>query len=536
VSVLVQADQATTEALVEKFNRLNAEREAALADPKVFLTFAKATDQRTGEEFDFDFSEESGWAWQGGVLDEFTQNQITLALKARQLGISWIAIGYALWKIVATPGTKALAVSINENDAAILINRAWDLWESLPEHLRYGIKVLKPHTGRPSTRIEFEHPDGKVSELVAMPATPRAGHGQVATLVILDEHARHQFAEEGWKAFIPVIADGGQIIIVSTANGIGGLFYDLWMNADERGVHTIFLPWNLHPRRNADWYDLVAKRLAEHERAEQYPLNPADAFLGTAGCWFDMEALQWYAERTREPKFRFDFKVAEDGSKAEIAKQQKGMIRLYDKPEKDKQYALSADVATGRGTDYSSATVIDLTNANICAQLHGKLDPDLFAEQLHFLGKWFNYAWLAPEMGGGYGEPVVLSLRDGRKGRPAYRRLYMHEIEDRPDRKRHITYGYPMTNKTRPQVINQLEQWIRERTLPHLPMEVILECKTFVRRDTLPSPRASHGTNDDRVLDLAIGLDLYRQRGHHPHDSRRKRRKTREYVPESPWQ
>ena len=164
--------------------------------------------------------------------------------------------------------------------------------------------------------------------------------------------------------------------------------------------------------------------------------------------------------------------------------------------------------------------MIDLTNANICAELHGKLDPDLFAEQLHFLGTWFNTAWLAPEMGGGYGEPVVLSLRDGRKGRPPYPRLYMHQIEDRPDYKRHITFGYPMTTKTRPQVINQLEQWIRERTLPHLPMEVILECKTFVRRDTLPSPRAADGTNDDRVLDLAIGLDLYRQRGHHPHDSR----------------
>ena len=149
MSVTVEADQATTEALVEKFNRLNDEREAALADPRVFLGHTRATDQRTGEQFLFDFSEESGWAWQGEILDQFREHQVTLALKARQLGISWIAIGYALWKIVSTPGTKALAVSINEADAGILINRAWDLWESLPEHLRYGVKVLKPHTGRP---------------------------------------------------------------------------------------------------------------------------------------------------------------------------------------------------------------------------------------------------------------------------------------------------------------------------------------------------------------------------------------------------
>jgi len=536
VSVLVEADAETARLLIEKHEALVAEREAALADPKVFLALTKAVDSRTGDEFTFNFDPDSGWGWQGGILDEFGRQQITLALKARQLGISWVAIGYALWKVLSTPGTRALAVSINETEAGVMINRAWDLWESLPEHLRYGVKVLKPHSGRPSTRIELEFPDGKISSLVAMPATPRAGHGQVATLVILDEHARHPFAEEGWKAFVPVIADGGQIIIVSTANGIGGLFYDLWTNADERGIHTIFLPWNLHPDRDRSWYERVARALPEHDRAEQYPLNPADAFLGTAGCWFDTEALQWYAERTRKPLYRFDFKTNEEGNRAEIVKTPTGHIRLYDKPEKDKQYALSADVATGRGKDYSSATVIDLTNANIAAQFHGKLDPDLFAEQLHFLGKWFNGAWLAPEMGGGYGEPVVLSLRDGRKGRPPYRKLYMHQIEDRPDYKRHITYGYPITNKTRPQVINQLEQWIRERTLPHLPLEVILECKTFVKRDTLPSPRAAEGCNDDRVMDLAIGLDLYRQRGHHARDVRRNRRKGRAYQPESPWQ
>ena len=114
----------------------------------------------------------------------------------------------------------------------------------------------------------------------------------------------------------------------------------------------------------------------------------------------------------------------------------------------------------------------------------------------------FNTARIAPEMGGGYGEPVVLSLRDGRKGRPPYPKLYRHRIEDRPDFKQHITYGFPITTKTRPQIINQAEQWIRERTLPHMPIELILECKTFVRRDVSPSPRAADGANDDRVMAL----------------------------------
>ena len=69
-----------------------------------------------------------------------------------------------------------------------------------------------------------------------MPSSPRAGHGETAGVVFLDEFARHPYAGESWKAFIPVIADGGQLIIVSTANGYGNVFYELWTNADERGI------------------------------------------------------------------------------------------------------------------------------------------------------------------------------------------------------------------------------------------------------------------------------------------------------------
>lgn len=506
---------------------LDAEVEAAKKDPRFFLRHCSATDSRTGETFSFNFDKDSGWAWQGDVLQDFLDNQITLALKARQLGISWVAIGYALWKVLTVPGTKALAVSINETEASVLINRAWDLFESLPEHLRMDVEVIRPMRDRPTTKIELRHPDGKISSLVAMPSTPKAGHGQVATLVILDEHARHAYAEEGWKAFIPVVADGGQIIIVSTANGIGGTFYDLWMNADERGVHTIFLPWNYHPDRDEKWYQRIAKALPEADRAEQYPLTPADAFLGTAGCWFDIESLTHYGENIKAPEFRFSFMVNEDGKKAIVARKKDGWIRLYQHPVEKREYAIGADIATGRGTDYSCAYVIDLTNGDLCAEIHCKIDPDLFAEQLHFLGRMFNTARIAPEMGGGYGEPVVLSLRDGRKGRPPYPKLYRHRIEDRPDYKVHITYGFPITTKTRPQIINQAEQWIRERSLAYMPLELILECKTFVRRDVMPSPRAADGANDDRVMALCLSLELYRLYGHHANDNRKRVKKRR---------
>jgi hypothetical protein len=44
---------------------------------------------------------------------------------------------------------------------------------------------------------------------------------------------------------------------------------------------------------------------------------------------------------------------------------------------------------------------------------------------------------------------------------------------------------------------------------------LVMECRTFVRQKTLPSPRAMDGSNDDRVMAFGIALEMYRQYGTH---------------------
>lgn len=519
----------------DRIREMLQEVEDARAHPADLLKHTKAIDPKTGEEFFFHF--DNGWEWQREELESFAGHQVIVRLKARQLGESWLGIGYCLWKCLTLPGTRTLCVSINEIEASKLVNRAWDLWESLPEHLRFDGRVIKPLKYRPSTRIEWEFPGGEVSALIAMPSTPKAGHGETAAVAFLDEFARHQYAGESWKAFIPTIADGGQIVVVSTANGYGNEFYNLWTNAEDRDLDARFLGADLHPGRDDNWFKRMRKRLSTADMSEQYPLNAAEAFLGTSGCWFSTDALAYYAEHLREPQFRFNFITdPETGAKATIAQRSDGWIAVYDKPEETKEYALYADVATGRGLDFTCAYVIDLSNMNIAAELHGKIDPDLAAEQLHFLGRWYGTARLAVEMGGGFGEAVVIPLRDGKRGRRPYPKLYRHVQDDRPDYKQNITYGFPVTSKTRPLIVSGLERAIREHALPHIPMQTILECKTFVRAETMPSPRAADGTNDDRVMALAGALEMFRRYGDHPLDMRRsRRRERREYVPDNSW-
>jgi hypothetical protein len=524
------------------------ERAAALRHPSGLLDHVSCVDSRTGETFSFTLADEhAGWYWQREVIDRWQARPLNLVLKARQLGITWLAVGYMLHKLLVHPGTRGLIVSINEDEAIKVVNRMFDMFNSLPEHLQFGAKITKPtRDARPSTLIEFTFPDGTISSAVGFPSTRRAGHGEVATLVLLDEFSRHEYAGDSWKAMFSTADHGGQIIVISTANGVsneqtgeGNFFHHLFVNAEAYGIDVQFLPWSLHPQRDETWYANVARALPSHMRAEQYPRNPEDAFINTGECWFDLEALADYSEnRVLEELGRARFIANSDGAKAKLhwlkGDEGRGYIRVYAKPNPDATYAIGADVATGRGFDYSCAYVINLQTMSLVAELYGKLDADEYAEQLHYLGRWFNNARLAVEMGGGYGEPVIISLRDGRKGRPHYPRLYRHMLPDRPDMPEMSTYGFPMNTKSRPQVINQIEQAIRERSVPKLPRALIMECRTFIRRDTLPSPRAQEGANDDRVLAFGIALELYRQYGHHEHKATRRASQRGAYR--YPWQ
>ena len=530
------------QALVEE-----EERVACAEHPANLLDRVSCIDATTGEEFHFQLlDEQAGWHWQRQVLEHWLAAEKSIVLKARQLGITWLAAGLALWVVLYKPGARVLVISINEEEASKVVNRLWDMLESLPLHLRNGVTVIRPtRNSRPTLHIELRHLDGRISSVIGLPSTKKAGHGETAALVILDEYARHEYARESWKAVLPTMSHGGKILAISTGNGVsnaatgeGNFFHHLWVHAEQYDVAKHFLRWDLHPDRDEDWYRRIAMGMPSADRAEQFPRDELEAFILTGTPYFEVEALAWYArEAIVEPLYRMSFEQV-TFDRARMVRSDQGWIRVFNEPQQGHTYALAADVATGRGADYSAAYVIDLADMSICAAVHGKLDPDLFAFQLHYLGRYFNTAWLAVEMGGGYGEPIVLALRDGREGRPAYPRLYRHRFLDRGDQPIAKPFGFPMNMKTRSTVLGALQEALRERLFPALDRELLSELQTFVYRSTMPSPRAQDGCNDDRVFALAIALELYRQRGHHPGREWRREtyRRPRQVLPAYPWQ
>ena len=513
---------------------LEIEKREATEDPSRFLDRVKCVDAKTGETFQFHLNEpDSGWYWQRDVLDSWLSCDRNLTLKARQIGITWLAAGLGLWYAIYQRAARILIISINEVEAIKVVNRIWDMWLSLPEHLQNERKVIKPTRGaRPTTEIGFMAADGSASSILAMPATETAGHGETATLVILDEYARQEYAAGTWKSTFPTIDGGGRVLVISTANGVsnpntgeGNYFHYLYVNASTLGIQEKFLGWYMHPDRDDEWYMTKANALPPHERAEQYPSDPEEAFIHTGECWFDLDALAHYSKLGKEVKPLHRMRFREMEGKAEIIYTSGGELRVYRKPEPGERYALAADVATGRGSDFSAAYVVSLDKPEFVAEYHGSIDADLYATQLFYVGRYYNDAWLAIEMGGGFGEAVVNSLRDGRGIRPPYRNLYRHVVGARIDWREHQTFGYPMTNRTRGQVLNVLESFVRERSFAFVPPDLVNEMRTFVTQRRGPSPRAQDGCNDDRVMSAAIVCEMYRQKGFRPVTRKRRKKK-----------
>ena len=151
------------------------------------------------------------------------------------------------------------------------------------------------------------------------------------------------------------------------------------------------------------------------------------------------------------------------------------------------------------------------------------------AEQLWFIGHYYNTAKICPERQGGYGEALIAFLREGVNGLPAYTNLYRHKKYTRSDKPISEDYGHPMGEQSRAEVLDGLKDWLRGRLFPWLSQGHVDELGTFVYADTKPSPRAQDGCNDDRVMSLALAVKMFREFGQVAHEIQLGLKETRDW-------
>lgn len=224
-------------------------------------------------------------AWQSRKYHE-------IILKARQLGLSWLAAAYALWTALRQASAKVLLISDTQDDAEELMRKVQFIYEHLdvpawvkPAFLKWNTEELVISGG---------------GHILCVPSTERGGRGFTATLIICDENAWHLHALANFAAYSPAALDGGQMIILSTANGTTGFFHDQFVAAQveleawrhEQGPAPIFRPVFIgaldRPDRDAAWYDRARRTYPGLPQLfkQEYPLSADEAFVQLLGLVF----------------------------------------------------------------------------------------------------------------------------------------------------------------------------------------------------------------------------------------------------------
>ena len=230
----------------------------------------------------YPYQVERGQAWQDGASE--------VNLKARQLGFSWLAAAYKLWR-AAFHGWTVAYISKGQVEArAHLESRVRFMWRGLGgvEGERGAPGALQGAPRWTADTVEF--PGG--GSIRVFPSTPDAGVQFTFQLVVFDEFAFHQFGVSNWAAILPTLSAGGQILVMSTADpdlGPAGAFYDVWTQAEggQNGLNAVFTPVLARPGRDREWLERERARIGDPQRADAfYPETAAQAFVGRSGLVF----------------------------------------------------------------------------------------------------------------------------------------------------------------------------------------------------------------------------------------------------------
>ena len=235
------------------------------------------------------------WPKQKEALEAFEKHKLTIVLKARQLGLSWLALAFAVHGLVFQPGYSVVALSKREDEAKELVRRVKLILEYLPPFIiRKKDKNLPENYRGPTwdattTYVSVYHPESKVPAMfTSFTSSPDSARSFTASLVILDEWAFQMYAQEIWAAAYPVInrPTGGKVIGISTAK-IGSFFEEVWRGAMKgtNKFHPVFLPWYSDPRRTQQWYE-DSKAALPSSHLQEYPATPDEAFSSGAATAF----------------------------------------------------------------------------------------------------------------------------------------------------------------------------------------------------------------------------------------------------------
>ena len=221
-----------------------------------------------------------------------------LVLKGRQQGISTYIGGRYYWRATHAKGLRVFILT-HEQDAT---NNLFGMVERYHTHCN---PLVKPATGAANAKeLSFEVLESGYA--VGTAGAKAVGRSQTVQLFHGSEVAFWPNAKTHFAGVVQAIPDlaGTEIVLESTANGVGGEFHERWQQA-EAGIgdyEAIFIPWFWQPEYRRDMPEGFA--LDEEEQAYAVAHN------------LSMEKMAWRRAKVAELKdpllFKQDYPATAD--------------------------------------------------------------------------------------------------------------------------------------------------------------------------------------------------------------------------------
>jgi hypothetical protein len=406
------------------------------------------------------------YPYQEKMFQHFEDNRFSIVLACRQSGKSISSVGYLLWYALFHP-EKTIAVLANKGATAReMLARVTLMLENLPFFLQPGCKALNKGS------IEFSNN----SRIIAAATSGSSIRGMSVNLLFLDEFAFVENAAEFYTSTYPVVSSGKdtKVIITSTANGIGNTYHKIWEGAVQ-GVNEykpFRVDWWDVPGRDEEW----KKQTIANTSQLQFDQEFGNTFFGTGNTLIEGQVL--LDLRAREP----------------ISVLEGGYLKVYEQPRIEHDYIMTVDVAQGRGQDYSTFTVFDVSVRpfkQVACYRNNKISPILYPNVIYKYATLYNEAYVVPESND-QGMLVCVGL---------YQDLEYENIHLESAVKANAI-GIRMDKKVKRIGCSGIKDIIESGKLEIVDEDTIMEISTFVSKGT--SFEASDGNHDDLMMNLVM--------------------------------
>lgn len=539
----IEFDKVLVRASVVKILQTPSLRDEIVARPYLLIPIAFYIVDKKRNTVPFFFNE---------VQEDFIEKLETLGtnkpffvLKGRQQGFTSVITAIQLsFAIVRKNFSGFTMADRTDNTMAIFNDKARVVYDRLPEELKPSEKF--------NSRNEMFFDKLNSSWRIAT-ATDQVGRSRTLNFVHFSEVAFYECNLSDLQAGIGEAITAGAIqVYETTANGFNqakdlwdseschNLFYEWWRSPEYRSTEYEYLetqdPWLIERKKVLEakgcdkeqiaWYcKKYDSYLDKNTIKQEYPITPTEAFVSSGDCVFDKEAINNQIARCvslqapRRGYFTYkkeaipipnsegvmidvEWKIKD----IEFVESRDGYIFLHEEPRvkvKDGEithkapYSLGGDTA-GTGKDYFTGKVICNLDDKTVATLHKQyIDEDLYAEQMYCLGKYYHDALIGIEINYSRQPTRILQKKYN------YPNLYMRERLDGASDRSIMDYGFETTSRTKPIIIGELVELMRNNPYIEEDIPTLKEMTTFVKKEN-GKLEAIDGCHDDLVMAKAI--------------------------------